>query len=414
MEPCFGVGRGCERGTRAFLRAATPICELSKRIPIQKVPSTLPASRVAYHGSSLHPAIAIDARLIQGAGIGTYLRSLLPLLLERMADCRFHLLGRPEEVARAGLAGHPAVRVVPFTAPLYGWQEQWDLARLIPGDTALFWTPNYNFPLAYHGRLIATVHDLIHLDWWHGARETLRRIYAGFMFRRLARRADRIISVSAFTRSRLEIKAGVLGERITVIPNGLQPRWFTVRPAAAAHPRPYILFVGSLKPHKNLAGLIRAFALIAARVPHDLVAIGRRSGLYSMDREAERLAHALPGRVIFAGEVPDAELEQYYLHAVLLALPSFYEGFGFPPLEAMACGCPALVARTTSLPEICGDAAHYVNPADPRDMAEGLLRLLQDEPLRKSLMLRGRERAGRYSWPRCADATAATLRSLLP
>lgn len=361
----------------------------------------------------MHRTISIDTRLFFGAGIGTYLRSLVPLLVDRMEGCRFNLLGNSDEISATALAAHPAVRIIPFSAPLYGWREQKAWAGLIPKDTDLFWSPNYNFPLFFRGLVLATVHDLIHLECWSGLRENLRRVYAEFMMKRLARKADRIIAVSSFTRDRLEQRAGIPGAHIEVIPNGLESHWFAAKPVSPPHPRPYILFVGSLKPHKNLAGLVRAFIGIADRIPCDLVIVGRRKGLYIKDGESEKLAKAMPKRIIFAGEVSEAALEQYYLHATMLALPSFYEGFGFPPLEAMASGCPALVSRATSLPEICGEAAFFVDPADIRDMASGLMRLVQDETLRSNLIRRGRERAAIYSWDRCADATAATLRSLL-
>ena len=149
-------------------------------------------------------------------------------------------------------------------------------------------------------------------------------------------------------------------------------------------------------------------------IPHDLVIVGRREGLLTADEAVAAKAEALGTRVHFTGFVEDDLLKQFVKHADALVLPSFYEGFGLPPLEAMACGCPALVSeRSPRLPEACGDAALYCDPYNPRDIADKLALLMKDEGLRTSLRQKGLVRAKRFTWEACAEKTLGVLERVL-
>jgi len=147
-------------------------------------------------------------------------------------------------------------------------------------------------------------------------------------------------------------------------------------------------------------------------VPHDLVIVGQKEGFITGDRKVESGAAELGGRVKFTGLVDDALLKRYVACADALVLPSFYEGFGFPPLEAMACGCPAIVSDRASLPEICGDAALYCNPDDVEDIAARMLEVATNEALRAQLRERGLARARQFTWDRCASETLAVIERL--
>jgi glycosyltransferase involved in cell wall biosynthesis len=173
------------------------------------------------------------------------------------------------------------------------------------------------------------------------------------------------------------------------------------------------LYVGNVKPHKNVATLVRAFAALAPQIPHHLAIVGRIDGMRTSDDEVRRLAADVGPRVHLVGEVSDDELAAWIGHATAFAFPSLYEGFGLPPLEAMAAGCPCLVARSGSLPEVCGDAAHYCDPHDVSDVAARLHELLTDEALRVRLRTRGLERAAAYPWERCVAGTVAVIEETL-
>jgi glycosyltransferase involved in cell wall biosynthesis len=228
------------------------------------------------------------------------------------------------------------------------------------------------------------------------------------MFAAVRRRAAGVICVSSFTRDELLgfVPRGRAEPR--VIHSGLDAQWFAPVSGGSPHPEPYLLYAGNVKPHKNLGVLLRAFAAIRDSVPHDLVLVGRSHGFRTGDAGVARLAAELGDRVVIRGEVPLESLRRYLAHAALFVTPSLYEGFGFPPLEAMASGCPCLVSNAGALPEICGDAAEYFDPRGA-DLGDRILRMLADASLLAALVRRGRARAASYDWEQCAAQTAGVL-----
>jgi glycosyltransferase involved in cell wall biosynthesis len=225
----------------------------------------------------------------------------------------------------------------------------------------------------------------------------------------IRRRARRVICASEFTRGEA-IRLGRLDAgKISVVPLGVDPDW-----AAGARPRPpgsapYLLFIGLVKPHKNLRGLLVAFEAIAAMIPHRLIVVGRHTGLRGVDAGALALARRLAPRVELVDSVSRAQLADLVSGADLLVQPSLYEGYGLPPLEAMAAGTPVLAAHAGALPEVCGDAALYCDPGSTADIARRIREALGDAPLRARLRERGLRRARGLTWRACAEATADVL-----
>lgn len=343
------------------------------------------------------------------SGIGTYIRNLVPLVIRAKPAWRFTLLGDAGELRALGWDAPPNVTLRGCTAPIYSPREQWELRRRTPGDVDLFWSPHYNIPLLSRGPLAVTIHDLGHLILPEFDRP-LPRTYARMMFAAVRRRASVVMCDSAFTRDEYTRRVGVGRAAPVVIHLGVSDEWRSVGPrAAAAGERPYVIYVGNVKPHKNLGALVRAFGMIAADVPHDLVIVGRREGMRTVDESVQQQAASLGDRVRITGEVAAGELRQLVAGADALVMPSLFEGFGLPPLEAMAAGCPTLVARAASLPEVCGDASLYCDPRDENDIARQLTRMLQDPVLRDDLRQRGVHRAATFTWSRTAEATLAAL-----
>lgn len=359
------------------------------------------------------PRITIDLRMLHHSGIGTYLRNTVPALISQRPHLRFTLLGAPEEIGALAGVGGEQCEVREFRAPLYSIAEQVGAWRLTPRDTALYWSPHYTIPLLWRGKMLVTVCDVCHLALPHLFGGLHKRLYARFMFEAVRRKADSIITISEFTRDEFVRLVGPARQPIHPITLAAPERWFDVRPTSNPEPAPYVLYVGNVKPHKNLSTLLEAMRLLGDAVPHNLVIVGKESGFITGDPQVRERAAGLAGRVRFTGRVTDEVLEQYVAHADALVFPSLYEGFGLPPLEAMACGCPVVVSNAASLPEVCGDAAVYIDPLDPADVARQLRRVLEDGALRARLGARGRARAREFSYDTCVRKTLGVIDGLL-
>jgi len=282
----------------------------------------------------------------------------------------------------------------------------------------VLWSPNNTGPVSTY-RQVCTFHDLIPLDnpEWFSPRFSA---WYGWLMPRLARKVAHIIAVSEFTRNRIVELCGVRPGKVTVVPNGIDRR-FSLRPVeeviAAREDLgipagQYLLFVGSLEPRKNLSRLLQAWERALRHLPDDtwLVVAGAkgRSQVFS-----QVPLQQLPARVHLTGYVRDESLPALYSGALALVYPSLYEGFGLPPLEAMACGTPVITSRTTSLPEVTGDAAILVDPLDVDQIASAIARIAADSGLRIDLSRRGMARAANYSWDAAASATLKVLESYM-
>jgi glycosyltransferase involved in cell wall biosynthesis len=357
--------------------------------------------------------ITIDARWINASGMGTYLRNLLPGVIAFFPEQKFCLLGDVKSLSVLSWTNSLNVSLIEANSAMYSLAEQVELVKKIPKNTQLFWSPHYNIPLLYRGAILVTVHDLFHLAMpklvggWH------KRLYAKLMFRMVDLRALAILTVSQFSKDEFKIFTGSNRQSIYPIHHGVANSWFDIKSSAQPQRNKYVLFVGNIKPHKNLNRLVKAFDLILNSIPHDLVIIGKKSGFITGDEAVADLASKLGSRVHFTGYVDDAALHRYFAHAEAMVFPSLYEGFGLPPLEAMAAGCPVLVSDAGPMPEVCGDAALYCDPYSADDMATKLLTILTDEPLRVKLRQRGLAHARTFTWDKCVAQTCEVIKGLL-
>jgi glycosyltransferase involved in cell wall biosynthesis len=168
----------------------------------------------------------------------------------------------------------------------------------------------------------------------------------------------------------------------------------------------FILAVSTLNPNKNFASIIESFSHLND-FDCNLVIAGRKSKIFNQSEDL------ISQKATYVGFITDAELKALYQHADGFVFPSFYEGFGLPPIEAMACGCPVIVSQSAALPEICGDAALYCDPKEPKDIASKIRQLLSDPSLQNTLRQRGKERAHQFSWRTCAQETLAIIEKLI-
>jgi glycosyltransferase involved in cell wall biosynthesis len=242
-----------------------------------------------------------------------------------------------------------------------------------------------------------------------------KRLYAKFMYGAVARKASQIMCDSNFTWAEFIRLCGVPRGGIHPVYLGVDIDWHNVVKNDNPSDTPYILYSGNVKPHKNLSRLIEAFSLLTEKIPHKLVIVGKKEGFITSDDSVSEVASKLGNRVLFTGFISDDLLKQYYGHASMLVLPSLYEGFGLPPLEAMACGCPTIVSDVASLPEVCGEGSLYFNPYDVNDIADKLFLLLSSPELQEKLRINGYKQVGKFTWLKCVKETLSVIeKALIP
>lgn len=363
--------------------------------------------------------IAVDARKINDYGIGSYLRGLVDACAQARPDWRFVLIGTPGTAPE--LDRHDNVTWIANSSRNYGVSELVSLPRAVRQARAdVFHVPHYVVPPRLPCPLVATVHDCIHLRF----REHLPRplgflpralsyAYARTMMGRAVSSAARVIAVSESTRRDLIERLAAPTERLRVVLNGADQFWSepTPEPQASALarslelPERYLLWVGNPKPHKNLERLVCAFERLAHAHDdlHLLLAGARPAQVDALARP--RIS---PQRYRALGEISDQSLRLLYQRAAALVLPSLWEGFGLPAVEAMAAGTPVVAAAVGGLEEVVGDAGVLVDPHETDSIAAGIARVLDDRELSDELRRRGRECAAKLSWARAAEATLRT------
>ena len=352
-----------------------------------------------------------DLRLWRHSGIGRYLRNVVPLLLPQLKYDRMRILGRRDHLDGEPWLADSRIQFVEETAGLHSLAEQSIPLRHRFGRKDLLWVPHFNVPLMYRGPLIVTMHDIAPLALPQILNSALKRRFARLAIEHAAQ-ADAILCDSLFTYSELQRFLNTPASRLQVIHPGLDANWPThAAPHLEADGVPYVLFVGNVKPNKNLSLLLAAFRKIADRVDFRLLLAGRTHGLGTSDKAVLLDAEAFGDRVRFTGEITDQELHTLYAGARALCLPSRYEGFGLPLLEAMALDCPVLSSTAGSLPEVAGDAALFFSPDDETQLANLLLQT-SDVASMDDLRRRGRDRLANFSFTQCAAATAVTMNSL--
>jgi glycosyltransferase involved in cell wall biosynthesis len=255
-------------------------------------------------------------------------------------------------------------------------------------------------PIVYRNQ-VPVIHDLAYLRFPEAFVWRFRRYY-GFVIPQLIARARGLIVNSEFTKHEVMSTFEVSEDKVRVVYPFVSPALVTLPRATSRVGRPYALTVSSLNRRKNLGTVLRAFQHL-----HDLVLIvvGEHRRVF----RAENFRDLAPSQVRFVGRVSDEELWQLYAHAEVFVYASLYEGFGIPPIEAMAAGCPVVVSKVASLPEACGDAAHYVNPLDPLEIADGVCTVVTDTAYRQTLVKRGLQRARRFTHSRSLQTLKAIL-----
>ncbi len=358
--------------------------------------------------------IGIDARKVQDFGIGTYIRNLILGLAEVDRENSYVLLtSREGKKSLSDLPGR--FHIVVERSPVYSLRElvslSWTIRKL---KLDLYHSTHYVLPAAVPCKVVATIHDIIHLLYPEFLPNRLALLYAQRMIRHTLTRGDRIIAVSENTRQDLMTHFAVDGAKIQVVHNGVEAIYRRRLGAADLDAaldglgvtRPYLLFVGNPKPHKNLDNLVKALArareIRAFEAP--LVCVGGRPGSeFKIHQRAEQLgiSHAIR----WLGQVPREVLPALYQGADLFLYPTLYEGFGLPVVEAMASGTPVVTSNTSALREIAEGYAYLVDPLNVEAMGEAIAHCMTDPERRAALAKLGEQRAQTFDWKRAAEQT---------
>jgi glycosyltransferase involved in cell wall biosynthesis len=384
--------------------------------------------------------IGIDytAAVRQRGGIGRYARELVAALVALRSDHEYVIFAATGELESgrwqaeqtrlreaAGEPGRETSSGRPYLAfrslPL---SDDW-LARLwhrlrvpipvetLTGQVDLFYCPDFVLPPTLRQtRTVVTVHDLSFLRWPDAYIPPLRRYLERVVPRSVAR-ADLVLADSAHTRADILSLLGGQADKVKVLLSGVAPG-FRPGPEPGDRKRlqslygfgqrPYVLSVGTIQPRKNYVRLIQAFSALPNGL--QLVVAGAPGWLYEQIlEEAERHAE----RVLIVGFIREEDLPAAYRNAVLFAMPSLYEGFGLPVLEAMASGVPVVCSNTSSLPEVAGEAALLVDPLDVQGLGRGMARILEDAGLREDMVGKGLKQAARFTWHRAARELLASF-----
>jgi glycosyltransferase involved in cell wall biosynthesis len=362
--------------------------------------------------------LTVDLRKAFDAGIGTYIRSVVPRVLERLGRnvCVTALVAHDQLDHFEWASARGNVALVPMRSKPFSFAEQLEFRRLV-GSKELFWATSLAHPIRHTGPLVATMHDVAQLALGRSAGvSTPVAIGVRILLSHLRRRAATIMAVSNFTRSDFERYVGrpARGE-IAVTPLGVDATWFDVAKSEDAKSAPRFVCVGSVRPHKNIGRLLRAFCLVANRLPHRLVIAGLAPKTNPHESWLSTLPPQLRERIEFTGQLPDNDLRTLVAGADALVFPSLYEGFGLPALEAMAAGCPVLASNAGALREVCGAAAaSSFDPLSVKQIGEAMLRhALLDVGQRQFIVERGILHAREFTWERTADLTAQAIAVIL-
>ena len=314
--------------------------------------------------------IGVDARMLSCSGIGKVIENILIRLIPSCNDWEFVLLVTSDDYGKYSFFTHKNVRCIECNAPIYSIREQLEMFLKIPRNLDVFWSPHYNIPLFYNKKLVVTVHDLAHLALNQGSNDFIKKLYAGFMLKCVTKKATKIVCVSKFTISELvRFFPKVNLKKVELVYNGVDESWFNIKEGRPLRKEPYYVYVGNVKPHKNLVRLIEAYKMICKDIPQDLVIIGKKDGFINGVNNISALIDGYEDRIIFTGYVDDVTLQQYVVQSDGMIFPSLYEGFGLPPVESVVAGVPVLVSDIPVMHELFGDDVMYFYPKDTKEIS---------------------------------------------
>jgi len=363
--------------------------------------------------------IHMDGRMLYSSGIGRCLKEIIKEIIVADKNIRIYLYGKYKDYIRYLKEYSIDDNNIIFrenNSPIYSVKEQFtgSWINLIDKSSDVFYYPHYNLPFIVHKNSVFTIHDFIQFKFPEYFGKNKVKV-AKIILNNAVKKAKKIIVVSKSTLKDFYGYFPDFKEKAEVIYNGVSKKFRILEEKEKKdfliknRPGKYILFIGNNKPHKNISGLIKSFIEIKKEFKDfKLIIISKGFNLKETPVEDK-----IKDDISVLDSVSDDKLVYYYNCAYMFVLPSFYEGFGLPVIEAMACGCPVVTSNVSSLPEVGGDAVLYIDPYDNRSLTGGIRKIIIDSDFRNMLIRRGIDRAKLFSWQSTAENYIRIFKSLL-
>lgn len=361
--------------------------------------------------------LTLDARMINHSGIGTNLKNMIPILAEN-----YSLTLLSSKKILSSFEWISKVNIIEVNSPIYSLKEQLELPKKIP-HCDLFISPHYNIPIfrIKTSKRAVIINDVNHLVFANQL-SLHKKLYAKYMINAAISKSDKIMTLSEFSKNEIikyanvnqkEIKIIFCGIDIEKIKLNLHNKAFEEIQSTYNLPQNYFLYVGSIRPHKDLKTALTAFKIYTEKyqTQKKLVILGVQKDDYNGSDELSKIGDH--ENLVFPGYVKDEELPLIYKNASCLMFPSIYEGFGLPPVEAMACGCPSIVSNSASLPEVCGEGALFFEPHNAEELIEKMSLLENDSALRNGLIKKGYDNILRFTVEKFGKYLTHEIESIL-
>lgn len=358
--------------------------------------------------------LVIDIRLINASGIGTYLKNVLPGILHAFDEVV--VLGNIQEIQL--FEWSKSVEIIAFNAKIYSIKEQIQYPFIIP-KCDILWCPFFNVPLfpVKAKKIVTTIHDVYHLT--DGASISfLKKKYAQLLFRNAVQKSSLILTISEFSKKEILKFTKADPQKIALVYCGVDRSLFE-NPKSESNlqlPDNYILYVGNIKPHKNLIVLLQAYVTFSEKfkAKYPLVFIGKRDGFITQDNKIQKFIdlNNLQKHITFTGYVDDAEIPKIYSEATVFVFPSLYEGFGLPILEALAARTKVISSNAASLPEVGGEAVIYFDPKNHLELAEIITKNIEDNSNNEFLFIEAEKQLEQFTWTKSVEKHLKAFKKL--
>ena len=358
--------------------------------------------------------LVIDVRLINASGIGTYLKNIIPGILHAFDEVT--VLGNTAEIKLFDWSKN--VEIIEFNAAIYSIKEQIQYPFVVP-KCDILWCPHFNVPIfsVKANKIVTTIHDVYHLSI-NASISYIKKNYAKVLFQNAVRKSKMIFTVSEFSKSEILKYTNANSEKLKIVYCGVDKSFFrnTKFSSDLKLPQNYILYVGNIKPHKNLIVLLKAYVSLPEefKSKYQLVFVGKKEGFLTEDNQIQDfiISNNLQKHITFTGYIEDSEIPKIYHEARLFVFPSLYEGFGLPILEALASQTKVVSSNAASLPEVGGEAVLYFDPNNYLELAEIIKNNIEDSPKNEFLLAKGGKQLEKFTWEKSIEEHLKAFKKL--